>query len=196
MDRREALLKLPELSAGCLDAQTEEAVRRWVAECPECKAEWTSLEKMVGTLHAMPDAGLSTEQSQKMWARCNEALFEKIEAQRLEARKPSPFFWFQSQPRWGWALLGGAAAALGASLLAPDAAPTPEGTLRPPALASAVPAGASGAGGAGELQQFGRPPAYAATLVDNHAQMGASPFTDRVGSSLVSYSASNEVASR
>jgi len=192
MDRREALNKLPELSAGCLDAKTEAAVRRWVEECPHCKAEWNSLQALVGTLQSLPEAHLSDEQSSRMWARCNEALFDKIEAQRLQQSRsqPGPLSWLRSQPRWGWGLLAGAAAALGAAVLAPD---TPE-VSRPVVIANAAPGTITSSDNAGNLQDFGRPPAYAATMVDHHAQMAADPFSDRVGSSLVSYSASYPAA--
>jgi len=195
MDRHEALKMLPELSAGCLDAKTEDAVRRWVAECPRCKAEWESLQSFLGALEAVPQDHLTETQSRQMWSRCNEALFDRIESQRLQqslpqqslSKSPALWSWARSQPRWGWAMLGGAVAVLGATILAPDNSPSAPGA--PVSLASV-----GNSGGPGVLQSFGRPPSYAATMVDHHAQMGADPFSDRVGSSLVSYSASYAVS--
>ncbi len=188
MDRREALNKLPELSAGCLDTETEAAVRRWVEECPRCKAEWQSLQKFLGTLQAVPSAELTPEQSRRMWSRCSEALFDKIEQQRIQEQNPSLWRWMKSQPRWGWAMLGGAVVVLGATILAPDNSPVA------PAAAGGAPVTLASAHGnaadPGELQTLGRPPLYAATMVDHHAQLAADPFSDRVGSSLVSYTAS------
>lgn len=184
MDRREALSKLPELSAGCLDAPTESAVHRWVDECPHCKAEWASLQSFLGALEAVPPVQPTPAQSRQMWSNCSQALFDKIEAERLkqQPQKPPLWSWARSQPRWGWAMLGGAVAVLGVAILSPDSAPD----SAPVSVASTQ----RGASDPGELQSFGRPPSYAATLVDHHAQMAMDPFSDRVGSSLVSYSAS------
>ena len=181
MDRREALKMLPELSAGCLDASTEAAVRRWVDECPECRVEWQGLEAMARTLSSLPEADLSPEQSRMMWAHCSEALYNKVEAQRLQEQNPSIWSWMKSQPRWGWAMLGGAAVVLGTAMFAPEGPNEPQPVV----------AAASTSQQAGDLELFNRPPSYAATMVDHHAQMATDPFNDRVGSSLVSYSASN-----
>jgi hypothetical protein len=180
MDRREALKMLPELSAGCLDAKTEAAVRRWVDECPDCRVEWQGLETLAQTLSSLPEANLSPEASQRMWARCCDAIYDKVESQRLSQQNPSLWSWMKSQPRWGWAMLGGAAVVLGTAMLAPEGPNEPQ-----PVVASfTAPAG-------NDLEMFNRPPSYAASMVDHHAQMAADPFNDRVGSSLVSYSASS-----
>lgn len=189
MDRREALLKLPELSAGCLDAPTEAAVRRWVEECPHCKAEWASLQSFVGALEGVPQVQPTEAQSRQMWSRCSQALFDKVEAERLKQQKPPLWSWARSQPRWGWAMLGGAVAVLGATILAPDSSPVNSSANAPISVASVV-GTQRDASNPGQLQLFRRPPSYAATLVDHHAQMAMDPFSDRVGSSLVSYSAS------
>ena len=185
MDRREALTKLPELSVGCLDEATEAAVRRWVDECPTCKAEWASLQGFLGTLEAVPQAQPTEKQSREMWSHCSQALFDKIEAERVKQHKPAGWSWARSQPRWGWAMLGGAVAILGATILAPDSSPATA-----PVSVASVAGAQREASDPGKLESLGRPPSYAATLVDHHAQMSADPFSDRVGSSLVSYSAS------
>ncbi len=190
MDRREALNKLPELSAGCLDAETEAAVRRWVEECPHCKAEWQSLQQFLGALQTVPSVQPTPEQSRQMWSCCSEALFDKVEQYRLEQQKPSLLSWMRSQPRWGWAMLGGAVAVLGATILAPDSSPSSPASAPATVASTGVRAVDPGA-----LQSLGRPPLYAATMVDHHAQMAADPFSDRVGSSLVSYTASYPVLS-
>lgn len=186
MDRSEALKNLPELSAGCLDAATEAAVQRWVDDCPHCKAEWASLQGFLGTLEKVPPAPLSEAQSQQMWAHCSQSLFDKVEQDRLKAQNPPLWGWMKSQPRWGWAMLGGAVAILGAAILAPESSPSD-----PPIFVASA---ARDAANPGELQSLGRPPSYAATMVDHHAQMAIDPFSDRVGSSLVSYSASYPIA--
>lgn len=187
MERREALELLPELSADCLDEKTAQAVRNWVEDCPECKMEWSALQTMMEQLSVTSQPLLTPAQSQRMWANCAEKVFDRVEAERLAQQNPSLWSWMKMQPRWGWAMVGGAVVVLGAAWLAnPEmpAAPLNDGTA--PALVAENDA----ANDPGELVVLQRPSSYMASMVDHHAQMAIDPFSDHVGSSLVSYAAS------
>ena len=186
MERREALELLPELSADCLDEKTAQAVRKWVEDCPECKMEWTALQTMMEQLSTASQPLLTPAQSQRMWANCAEKIFDRVEAERLAQQNPSLWSWMKMQPRWGWAMVGGAVVVLGAAWLANPETPTAPIDGTAPALVAENDA----ANDPGELVVLQRPPSYAASLVDHHAQMAIDPFSDHVGSSLVSYAAS------
>jgi hypothetical protein len=112
-----------------------------------------------------------------MWQCCAEKLYEKREAERLARQNPGLWSWMRVQPRWGWAALGGAVAVLGSVwLMTPN--PTNDGA---PTLATAD--------ATGQLVMFREPPRAASGMVNHHAGMAMDPFTDHVGSTLVSYSA-------
>ncbi|MDF2439777.1 MAG: hypothetical protein JWN98_761 [Abditibacteriota bacterium] len=179
---RQAQALLPDFSAGCLDADCETAVREWLEKCPECRGEWQSIQRTMQLLSSTPHAPLSEEESRRMWHCCREQIFEKVEAKRLVAQNPSFWNWFQAQPRWGWAALGGAVAILGSVLLGPDS--TQEASA--PTLASATMASGTGTP---ELTMFRQPSRVTSELVNHHSAMAMDPFTDHVGSTLVSYSA-------
>ncbi len=182
MERREALELLPELSADCLDEKTAQAVRQWIDDCPECKMEWSALHTMMEQLSTASQPLLSSAQSQRMWANCAEKIFDRVEAERLAKQNPSLWAWMKMQPRWGWAMVGGAVVVLGAAWMAnPEIPAAQNGDGAPALVAEADP---------GELRVLSQPPSYAATMVDHHAQMAIDPFSDHVGSSLVSYAAS------
>jgi len=172
---RQAQALLPDFSAGCLDADCEAAVREWLDKCPECRGEWQSIQGTMQLLSSAPHAPLSEEASRRMWHCCREQIFEKTEANRLAAQNPSFWNWFKAQPSWGWAALGGAVAILGSVLL------TPEASQDQPQLKIATVAP--------EPRMLRQPSRVASELVNHHSGMAIDPFTDHVGSTLVSYSA-------
>ncbi len=186
MERREALELLPELSADCLDEKTAAAVRQWVDECPECQMEWRSLQTMMETLSTSSQPLLTPAQSQRMWANCAEKMFDRVETERLAQQSPSLWSWMKMQPRWGWAMVGGAVVMLGAAWIANPEIPEATSGENAPALVAEM----NNENDPGELRVLSRPPSYAASMVDHHAQMAIDPFSDHVGSSLVSYAAS------
>jgi hypothetical protein len=109
---------------------------------------------------------------------------EKTEKKRLEAQRPalwrSPLGqWMSTQPKWGWAALGGSLAVLGAVWFL-----TPQNNTAP-----------SNFGGAnmseGTFIRFERPPSAASPFINHHSAMAFDPFADHVGSTLVSYSATS-----
>lgn len=178
---RQAQALLPDFSAGCLDADCEAAVREWLDKCPECRGEWQSIQGTMQVLSSTPHAPLSEEASRRMWHCCREQIFEKTEANRLAAQNPSFWNWFKAQPSWGWAALGGAVAILGSVLLTPDT--TPETST--PQFATTMLSGTPTPG----LKLFSQPSRVTSELVNHHSAMAFDPFTDHVGSTLVSYSA-------
>lgn len=184
MNSQEAQSLLPDLCTGCLDAKTEKMVREWLEKCPDCQAEWHSLHSTLFVLSTSTQPLLSEEQSRQMWQRCAEQLYDRIEADRVAQQRSSGWLgWFQMQPRWGWAALGGAVAVLGGVwFLAPQNAPGEwNDAPRTAAVSAADTAG---------FVSFRRPPREASTLVNHHSAMSIDPFTDHVGTTLVSYSAS------
>lgn len=96
--------------------------------------------------------------------------------------------WAALQPRWGWAAVGGALVVLGSVWwFTPEpAAPTPpKGVL----VLRSLPAPGQESAETGRLVSFEPPPPLASPLINHHAAMSFDPFTDHVGSTLVSYSA-------
>lgn len=186
MERREALELLPELSADCLDEKTAQAVRQWIDDCPECKMEWGTLQTLMEQLSTTSQPLLTSAQSQRMWANCAEKIFDRVEAERLAKQNPSLWSWMKMQPRWGWAMVGGAVIVLGAAWIANPEIPTAQEDENAPALLAET----GSTNDPGELRVPSQLPSYAATMVDHHAQMAIDPFSDHVGSSLVSYAAS------
>lgn len=178
-DSRQAQALLPDFSAGCLDADCEAAVREWLEKCPECRSEWQSIQATMQLLSSTDHAPLTEEQSRRMWHCCREQIFEKTEANRLAAQNPAFWNWFKTQPRWGWAALGGAVAILGSVLLSPENAQEQS----QPQFVVSVPTVEP------QLKLFRRPSPVASEMVNHHAAMAFDPFTDHVGSTLVSYSA-------
>lgn len=92
---------------------------------------------------------------------------------------------FLIAPRWGWALVSSAAAALGAAYLL---SPSPVEPTAPRALtARSLPP--MNTNDPGELVMFSAPPRAASSLIEHHSVMGFDPFADHVGTTLVSSSA-------
>jgi hypothetical protein len=83
------------------------------------------------------------------------------------------------QPQLGWAALGAAVAIFGSVWML-----TPAQTDEQPLVFTANPAQVAQIG-------FERPPDTAMPLLSHHAAMSIDPFTDHVGTTLVSYSPSS-----
>jgi hypothetical protein len=177
MDSRQAQSLLPDYTAGCLCEADEVAVRKWIEECPDCQQEWHAIQTTLLVVSTAVQPLPSAETTQRMWQSCAEKIYQKREAERLAAQKPSMWSWMRMQPRWGWAALGGAVIVLGSVLMTPDA--TTNDGLTVIADSST----------AGELRAFNAPPPAASGLVNHHAAMSIDPFTDHVGTTLVSASA-------
>jgi anti-sigma factor RsiW len=178
MDSRQAQSLLPDYTAGCLCEADEAAVRKWIEECPDCQKEWHAIQTTLLVVSTASQPLLSAEESRRMWECCANKIFEKREAERLARQNPSLWSWIRMQPRWGWAALGGAVAILGSVWLLAPAPTTNDGA---PAFATAS--------AAGDLKMFRQPPAATSGIVNHHAGTAMDPFTDHVGSTLVSASA-------
>ena len=137
--------------------------------------------------------------SEQMWHRCSEHIFQKVEAERNGTKQTlvansvaAPEYsggisrWFSRQPRWSWATLGGALAILaGVWFLAPqDDNATFANSGNFPTQNDSP----------GELIVLQRPSGATSGLVDHHSAMAVDPFTDYVGTTLVSYSATSPSA--
>lgn len=173
MNSREAQSLLPDLCSDCLDAQTEKLVREWLEKCPDCQAEWRALHSSLLVLSTSSQPLCSDEQSRQMWQRCAEKIYNRIETDRQAKQKTSWLSWARLQPRLGWATLGGAVAVLGGAWFL-----TPQSTEPNDAPLTSI---------AGFVD-FRQPPRAASTLVNHHSGMSIDPFTDHVGTTLVSYS--------
>ena len=195
MTCRECLEKFSSLSADEVPASMALSIREHLAACPECEQEWQVFEYTLFILSSSTQPLPAPNTSEVMWQRCSEHIFHKVEASRLSA-DPNPnslksgaartgfWGWVTRQPGWSWATLGSAAAILGAVWwFAPHEEPLP------PQGNGAVPQLVNRSNDPGTLVSFRRPPEAASGLVNHHSAMAADPFTDSVGSTLVSYSA-------
>jgi hypothetical protein len=190
MTCRECLEKFSSMSADDIPASIEHSIRQHLAACPECKQEWQVFEYTLFILSSSTQPLPAPDTSEVMWQRCSEHIFQKIEAERQNpkllksgAARSGFWGWAARQPGWSWATLGSAAAILGAAWwLAPHEEP-----LSPPG--NGAPQIAFQTNDPGTLVSFRRPPEAASGLVNHHSAMAADPFTDSVGSTLVSYSA-------
>jgi hypothetical protein len=178
MDSRQAQSLLPDYTAGCLCEADEAAVRKWIEECPDCQKEWHAIQTTLLVVSTSTQPLPSAEESLRMWQCCADKIFEKREAERLARQNPSLWSWIQMQPRWGWAALGGAVAILGSVWLMAPTATTNDGA---PVITTAD--------AAGELRMFRQAPPAASGMVNHHAGTAMDPFTDHVGTTLVSASA-------
>ena len=185
--------KICDLSADALNSSDAILMREHLEDCATCKQELIALERAlfcVSCLEQPLPTPLATEQ---MWNRCFEHIFQKVEAERAGGLKSSfaaePEYsrprlsWFSRQPRWSWATLGAAAAILGGVwFLTPQENSTTVAERENFPTASDSP---------GELVALRRPSGAASVLVNHHSAMSVDPFTDYVGTTLVSYSATS-----
>jgi hypothetical protein len=206
MNCSECQAQLADLSADTLAADQSLAMSAHFKECAHCYGEWAVFERTLFIVSTTSQALPSPLASEQMWHRCAEHIFQKVEAERHDS---SPEYsrpemtatesagwrdWFARQPRWSWASLAGAFALFGAVwFLAPgDAAvvngPAGREAIAPEAELVMFPSAASAPG-----QTLSNPPAVAAALVNHHTGMTVDPFTDYVGNTMVSYSATAPV---
>jgi hypothetical protein len=116
----------------------------------------------------------SQQQSQEMWNVCLHKWTEQVEQQRVALPRPSLWNWARHQSRWGWAALGSAMAVFGGIwMFSPNDDPSEPNSVSPPVTSVS----------------YERPPASTSSLVNHHSAMAFDPFTDHVGATLVSYSA-------
>lgn len=206
MNCRGAKAKLFDLSSDAVAEDVAIALKQHFAECPECNDEWMLVQRTVTVLSTTQQPVVTGEQSQQMWLACSGRLAEKIEAQtqerqRQEARHPSFFNLrgalssdqallspLSSRPApaltWGFAALSVASLLFAASWLAPHSSSAP-----PERLASFTPQVEAPNFEALPGSEFGRLSSGERPLVNHHAAMSFDPFTDYVGSTLISYSA-------
>jgi anti-sigma factor RsiW len=182
MDCRQAQSFLADLSVEHLPPASATELHSHLAQCPQCQDEWQRFQAMLLTLSTGTQSLPTQQQSQEMWSACLNKWTEQVERQRTTkegvtqqttAQRPSLWNWMRHQPRWGWAALGGAMAVFGGTwVLAPHDEPGPE-----PEPMTVI--------------RFQTPPSTRASLVNHHSAMAFDPFSDHVGSTLVSYSATH-----
>lgn len=186
MTCRECIHHLPELSADDLAVTSAQTLRKHLEACPHCQHEWSALSQTLYVVSTTSQPLPAPDVSQAMWEGCCEHIFQKVENQR---HTPGLHAWVVRQPRWGWVSLGGALAILGATwFLAPhdDALDVISDGINPQIAAT----NQAGLDGPGRLITFERPPVGADSLINHHSAMTADPLPDNVGSTMVSYSAS------
>jgi hypothetical protein len=192
MTCRECLEQFSEMSADNVSASTALSIREHLKACPQCVDEARAFEHTLFILSASSQPLPTPQISDAMWQYCSEHVFQKVEAKRSNSRATRPGLagWFARQPLWGWASLAGAFAILTATwFLAPH-----EDALN--ALNEEVNVYRNTPTMRAGLITFERPPASASALVNHHSAMAADPFTDNVGSTLVSYSATSSATSQ
>ncbi|HEX8235438.1 MAG TPA: hypothetical protein VF600_05735 [Abditibacteriaceae bacterium] len=170
------------LSVEEMTSPSMRELQEHLAQCPPCLREWHIFQQTLLIVSTTTQPVPSAECSQAMWQECARCCMEKTEKKRLEAQRPawwrSPLGqWMSTQPRWGWAALGGSLAILGAVWFL-----TPQNNTAPTSFATTdMPAGT--------FIRFERPPSAASPFINHHSAMAFDPFADHVGSTLVSYSA-------
>jgi hypothetical protein len=161
------------------------AVFAHIDQCPECRQEWIMVQNTLLVLSTATQPLPSADLSEKMWRECSERVHQRIEENRLGANQPPFLAWLKSQPRWGWAALGTAIVVFGGAwVLAPQDGPSS------PEVRTAQTVAFDG-NDPGTLVNFREPSREMETVVNHHSAMATDPFADRVGSTLVSLSASS-----
>jgi len=204
-DCHAALIELESLGLEEWTAQHTLALRHVVEACPACNQEWGFFRQSILVVSTTSQLLPSPDQTRLMWQTCS-AQIRRLPTERgVEPRfiesSPSavPFWknWFSPQPAsgsaFGWVALGAATALLaGVWFLAPDTSVS----SAPVVALAPLPQVQNANDLEGSAVSFQRPPAMASTLVNNHSMMGAAPFSNYAGSSLVSYSAVSSPAPR
>lgn len=189
MNCRDCQAKICDLTADALPVPDADSVREHLTVCATCGQEMEFLQYTLFSVSCLTQPLPSALASEQMWHRCSEHIFQKVEAERTGvnslATAGSPGFsgWLSRQPRWSWATLGGALAILGSVwMLAPhdDSATFADSGNFPTQDNSP-----------GELVALRRPSGAASGLINHHSAMAVDPFTDYVGTTLVSYSATS-----
>lgn len=183
MDCRDVESQLAILSAEDLSESAAATLREHLMRCTECEKEWQMFQATMLMLSTTSQPIVTAEVSEKLWQCCSDKLHERIEQQRLAAQRPAWWNWARTQPRWGWAALGGAVAVFGGVWLYGPQESQPSQDV----AVAQLPAGDQAT--PGTLVNFQTPPDTASTMVNNHTAMTFDPFIDHVASNLVSYSA-------
>ena len=178
MDCRHAISQIAALSADDLPASSIAELRAHLAECLGCREEWELFQSTRLVVSTVSQPVPTAECTERMWQACFQEVHVRIEQQRLKEQgaeqRPRMLNWLMLQPRWGWVALGGAVVVLGGVWLLPaQDVQGPDGRIpdkRPDV-------------------RFTLPPEGTSPLVNHHAATMFDPFTDHVGSTLVSYSA-------
>lgn len=176
MTCRECLEQFSDLSVDDVSISAAQLMREHMTACPQCQHEWVIFEQTLFVLSTSSQPLPGADASQAMWEHCSEHIFQKVETNRQ--RQAGLAGWFARQPRWSWITFGAAVTILGATWAF---APHDE----------AINALRDSVSTPGTLITLQRPPAIASGLVNHHSAMNADPFTDNVGSTLVSYSATS-----
>ena len=177
MDCRTCQNHFAERSVELLPLQAEVAFDEHVKKCPPCDREWQAFQRILFVVSTANQPLPSGRGSSEMWSACSEHVFDSIESKRVKAHQASPWLGWMRSSTLGWATLGGALLVLGSVWWL-----TPQDNGQQYTAEEQYP---------GTLVQFQQPPAVASDMVNNHAAMGFDPFADRVGSTMVSYSATN-----
>ena len=192
MKCRQAQSRLAVYSAENLSDKELAALCEHLDKCPECHREWVVLQSTLITLSTTSQPLLSRETSDKMWQCCEERLRRRAQQTALgiapaplatrdagynAAAAGSTMWNWIFQPQVGWAALGAAVAIFGSVLFLTPSQPDEQPlTYEGPSVPATQVA-------------FEAPPEGTQPLVNHHAAMAIDPFTDRVGTTLVSYSA-------
>jgi len=193
MNCRDCQAKISDLSADALASSDAVLMREHLEDCRACKEEMAILERTLFSVSSATQTLPSALASEQMWHRCSEHIFQKVEAERAGAKQPiaaqreyslqGNASWFSRQPRWSWAALSGALAILASAWLfnSPESSSSPDFPV-----ADNSP---------GQLVALQRPSGPASVLINHHSAMSVDPFTDYVGTTLVSYSATSNASS-
>lgn len=196
MNCRDCQAQICDLSADALPAPIADLVREHLTVCATCGEEMATLERTLFSVSCLSQPLPSPLASEQMWHHCSEHIFQKVEAQRSGVLQSaaasssatpeysrSTFGWFSRQPRWSWATLGGALAILGGVwFFAPNDDSTTFANNGEFPTQNDSP---------GELVSLQRPSGASLSLINHHSAMAVDPFTDYVGTTLVSYSATS-----
>jgi hypothetical protein len=211
-DCRRVLSQIASYSVEELSLDDANAFTRHLDDCPPCKGQWLLFERTLTTLSETPEAQIEVERSRQMWVACvcyaqskksslpgasvqlrgvmskpSRAEFIGLEGERRRSNRSqngNPG-WLQGlsrafAPRFGYALAGTAALVLVASLFfSPAVAPAPQVVAALPAVPSLLTKRAA----------FATPPHATTGMLDYHAATSFEPFSDQVGPTLVSYTA-------
>lgn len=204
MDCNQTEAKFCEVSADACDEQTARAVREHLANCPPCEKKWREFENSMLACSTATQPVPTSAQTRAMWEACEKKCFTSAQVATPQ-RQSAPISvsqrignWFGAQPRWSLATLGAATAIFCgvwiSSVMPASQVISQNGTREYSRLVSRsiideVPLGTSDA-------RAQMPPRDAAFFIDHHASMGFDPFTDHVGPTLVSFSASAPARSR
>ena len=197
--------QLAALSAAELPSAECAALEAHCAACPVCRREWEALQSTLLLLSTLSQPLPSKDVSTQIWGVCSEQWYVRVEERRTAPASfwDSTLSWARTQPRWGWAALGGAIVIFGSVLMMSPLGDDGAATMAEapadggPVLVLGQPQNAQNNADVTRVRvHFSPPPATAAAAVNYNSQMSFDPFVDHVGSSLVSSSATPGAPSR